>query len=226
MVREMRERPIDGHIDRREEFRLRTRYYEKPVPKWAQLRPWDHGNLASRGYIQSWFDRMNDEYRLTVLTLYVKLWGTMLGNLHIWEYVEKGEAVYPGCLEVLIKYPNFPSFKNSLKASPSFETPSDSDKAWESIEHRFYGALHIKHFEGKDPYKWPVNRVQFHIDEVGWRGFAAKTTKSVMNPRIWIPALLHGLSYDSYKDPYIARKILLGQGWDPEPLLGAGRRIR
>jgi len=225
---EMREGPIDRHIDRKEEFRIRTRYYERPVPKWIQLRPWDQGNLASKGIIQSWFDPLNDECRLTVLTIYVKLWVTMLGNIHIWEFIEKvekgkkGKKCDPGCLEVLIKYPVFPSFKNYLKTSPYFETPSDSDKAWESIEHRFHGALHIKHFVG-----WKeINRVQFHIDEIGWRGFAAKTTTSKWNPRIWIPAIIHGLTYSSYKDPYIARKILLGQGCNPEPLLGVGQRNR
>lgn len=197
-------------------------FREKPVPKWDQLRRFDHANLASRGYTKIWFDPKDDKIRLTVLTLYVKLWGLTLGGKRLWSFVEKGVAVDSGRLEFHIKLDQFRLFKDLLKLYDSFETPSDSDKKWESIEHRFYGALHFKHFEGDASWPWPINRVQAHIDQVGWRGFADKTTTSKAHPKIWIPAVAHGLSYYSYKDAYIARRILLQQGFDPVPLLGIG----
>lgn len=173
------------------------------VPFWNQLRKHDHTLLESRGYGNPWFDSQYDKIRLTVLTIYVKLDGLL-----IWNYVQKASSIYPGRLEFLVS--DVKALKRMLTMSPLFRSPSESEDEWESLELRYMGALHFKHFKGESPHLWPVNKVQAHIDKVGWLGAFP------------ISLIHHGLTYSSYEDPYTAREILLQQGWDPVPLLGVG----
>jgi len=210
--------------------RMKGNLYSWPVPKWDQLRKYDHDRLMEKGYTKIWFDtQINDKMRLTLLTLYVKLNGLKLGiatpsgdrdsfwSRHVrWWAGKKFEY---GNLEFYVRDIHHLLF--DLEILPYMQTPVFKGKYWESIELRFYAALHLKHFDG-----WPVNQVQAHIDEVGWRGSADKYITAKAHPKVWIPLLVHGLSYSSYKDPYIARSYLLEQGWDPVPLIGVDTSYR
>jgi hypothetical protein len=175
-----------------------------------------------KGYTQIWFDKMNDEYRLTVLTLYVKLNGIklrkeigqtfMVKKRSFWEeHVRWWHWTNPGCLTFHVWDVN--ELKRQLTDSPDFSTPASSDESWNSIELRYKGALHLKHEASWHP---QPRIIQAHIDEVGWRG-----STLIALP---ISALHHLITYSSYGNPYIAREILLSQGWDPVPLLGVGIR--
>jgi hypothetical protein len=195
---------------------------ERPVPKWNQLRLYDQASLMRKGYTQIWFDKMNSEYRLTVLTLYVKLNGIKLrvkrsnsylvNNRSFWEdHVFWWHWTDAGCLTFHVY--DVKELKRQLTDSPDFSSPAASDDSWNSIELRYKGALHLKHEANWHPQK---RIIQAHIDEVGWRGATLITLP--------ISLVHHGITYSSYGKPYIAREILLSQGWDPVPLLGVGVR--
>jgi len=190
---------------------------QRPVPKWSQLRQYDKALLMQKGLNMIWFDqKMNDELRLTVLTLYVKLNG-----IHLWNIVGSIANIKPGRLEFFC---DVIQLRKILTSSPFFYSPSSLPilkwpsillkEEWESQEKRYYGALHFKHFDFES---WPVFQVEAHIDEVGWRGGLW------MQPPLQLVSLVHhGITKSSYKKPYIIREILLRQGWDSVPLLGVG----
>ncbi|MFO7641133.1 MAG: hypothetical protein R6X17_07650 [Candidatus Competibacteraceae bacterium] len=174
------------------------------VPSWNQLRKYDHDLLTPPGYGNPWFDSQPDEIRLTVLTLYVKLSG-----IKFWKYVNRRDTIYPGRME--FRTTNVRLLKQELTRSPQFRSPAASDQEWDSVELRYEGSLHFKHPLDKR-YPWPPDKVQAHIDKVGWLGAPP------------VSLVHHVLTYSSYKDPFVARKILLDQGWDPVPLVGIGVR--
>jgi hypothetical protein len=193
---------------------------QKPVPKWNQLRKSDQTSLMQKGSNMIKFDSqpMDDELRLTLLTLYVKLNG-----LHLWEIVGSIIKVTPGRLEFNC---NVVNLRKILASSPLFYSPSNIawlnwpsillKEYWESQEKRYYGALHFKHFEN-----WPTCQVEAHIDKVGWRGGPGMQPQGLL-----VSGVHHWITKDDYKKPYLIREILLGQGWDPVPLLGVGQRNR
>jgi hypothetical protein len=193
---------------------------QRPVPKWNQLRKSDQASLMRKGLNMIKFDNqsMDDELRLTVLTLYVKLNG-----LQLWNIMGSIVKVKPGCLEFFC---DVMQLRKILTSSPFFYSPSNIawlnwpsillKEYWESQEKRYYGALHFKHFEN-----WPTCQVEAHIDKVGWRGGPGMQPQALP-----VSGVHHWITKDDYKKPYIVREILLRQGWDPVPLLGVGVRTR
>ena len=174
------------------------------VPYWKQLPESAQKDLSSRNYDETWFDKQEDSIRLTVLNLYVKLSG-----MNLWRYVFRRDTTSHGCLEFFTN--NVRLLKQDLTNRWNFRSPEDSMDEWDSAEKRVTGALHLKHFKG-----WLENKVQAHIDQAGnWLGDQA----------FWwagqpVTGLRHLASYDSYRDVFGIRNILLQQGWDRQPLLG------
>jgi hypothetical protein len=179
----------------------------KPVPHWQQLPGYVRTDLTARGYGREWFDKQEDAIRLTVLNLYVKLRG-----MKLWQFVNRRASTSAGCLEFLTG--DVKLLKKELTSRWNFRSPEDSMSEWDSAEKRATGALHFKHFSA-----WPVNKVQAHIDTAGnWLG--SQLFWWIGQP---VTGLRHLASYDSYKDVHQIRKILLEQGWDRAPLMGANR---
>ena len=187
-------------------MRLKPDNKRYEVPQWAQLPPDAQKDLASREYDEAWFRTHGPEMRLTVLNLYVKLSG-----LQLWEFVDTQSNTKVGVIEFLCS--KIDGFKDTLRKRDDFTSPEESEEEWSSREMRAVGQLHFKHFKG-----WPKTLVEVHIDQAGL----------LMRSKWWwlfppVPLLQmlgHGLSYESYKDVYGIRNILLDQGWYSAPLIG------
>ncbi len=179
----------------------------KKAPYWQQLPDYVQGHLSTSNYGQGWFDKQSDLRRMTVLNLYVKLRG-----MRLWQFVNVNSTTpltKDGCLEFTTN--NVRLLKSELTNRWNFRTPEDSMKEWDSPEKRATGALHFKHFTG-----WSDSKVQAHIDQAGlWLG-----NKAFWWAGIPVTGPRHLAAYDSYKDVFGIRDILLEQGWDRQALLG------
>ncbi|PWB58134.1 MAG: hypothetical protein C3F18_03015 [Nitrosomonadales bacterium] len=177
-----------------------------PVPQWNQLPAYAQADLMSRYYDQEWFESHDDISRLTVLNMYVKLKGT-----NLWRFVASESGTGPGTLDFVCT--DITGLKNDLRNRDDFTSPEESPAEWSSREMSSRGSLHFKHFKG-----WPETKVQAHIDQYGL----------LLRSKWWwllpivplIQMAIHGLTYESYKDAFGVRDILLAQGWDPAPLKG------
>jgi hypothetical protein len=175
------------------------------VPQWHNLPKYvqDDLGLSPRNYNQALFQRSSPELRLTVLNLYVKLRG-----LGLWQFIEGDSgSTSQGALEFTCS--NIKDFKKTLHDREDFTSPEESDQEWSSREMRTSGQLHFKHFKDAG------TTVQAHIDQVGL--IPKNKWERVLVPVIGI---VHLITYESYKDVYGIRDILLRQGWDPKPLVG------
>jgi len=179
------------------------------VPSWGMLPIYAQTELEDKGYSGDWFDRQSAECRLTILNLYVKLRG-----MHFWEHI-RGIMIdetnqFPGRLNFFVR--DVRALKQDLRSRWNFRDPEASDtEKWDSAEKRVTGALHFKHFAG-----WPQDKVEAHIDQAGvWLG-----SKLFFWAGLPVTLIRHGLTLDSYQDPFGIRTILLEQGWDRQSLLG------
>jgi len=174
------------------------------VPQWHNLPKYVQHDLglSPRSYNQSWFQTHSPELRLTVLNLYVNLKG-----LDLWKFVGSESSTGPGTLEFTCS--NIKDLKKTLHDRQDFTSPEESEEEWSSREMRTKGQLHFKHFKGTGAI------VQAHIDQVG-------VIPQSKPARVLVPftGLAHLITYESYKDVYGIRDILLQQGWDPKPLIG------
>jgi hypothetical protein len=179
------------------------------VPTWEHLPDYVQQALGSKGIKADWYDKTDtsDDLRVTLLTLYVKLKG-----LGFWEFVgtmeestSKGQFEF-ACTDVH-------KLKDALRKRDDFTSPEQSDKEWSSREMRGVGQLHFKHFD-----KWPVDKVQAHIDQVG---------PFLHNPFLRVLGIIpFGIGHliddkrKGWQQPEKIREILLEQGWDPTALKG------
>lgn len=107
------------------------------VHMWGTLPTDAQKALKTRGYKQSWFDAQNENVRLTVLNLFVKLIG-----MDLWKYVKSKDTTYPGKLEFKA---NVTDLKKDLRSRWNFRDPEASQDKWSSAEKRASGSLHFKH---------------------------------------------------------------------------------
>jgi Domain of unknown function (DUF4157)/Transglycosylase SLT domain len=175
------------------------------VPQWQNLPKYaqDDLGLSPRNYNQGWFEKNSPELRLTVLNLYVKLKG-----LGLWRFVggDSG-STSQGALEFTCS--DIKGLKNTLRSRDDFTSPEGDEQEWSSREMRTSGQLHFKHFKDAG------TTVQVHIDQIGL--IPKNKWERVLVPVIGIA---HLITYESYKDVYGIRDILLRQGWDRKPLIG------
>lgn len=200
------------------------------APFWGQLP--GHAQVALRRCGWEWFDRQSDGGRQTVLNLYVKLAG-----MGLWSHVLRPASAMiaadrVGCLDFYCG--NVAALRQALTDRWDFRSPEDpvdrpmsvettaggstitrlpiKSTRWDSAEKRATAALHFKQHEG-----WAQrNMVEVHIDQAGnWLG--SKAFWWAGQP---VTGIRHLASYDSYKDVFGIRDLLLKQGWDKETLVG------
>ena len=133
---------------------------------------------------------------------------------NLWKYVTRRDTTPVGCLEFITD--NVVTLRKALTDRADFTLPGDSLVSWQCREKRASGALHFKHFSG-----WPQSKVQAHIDRVGL-GFGGGWSPPVLGPIIMGPGHLADYCRHGWEDVFGIRKILLEQGWDQQPLSGAG----
>lgn len=178
-----------------------------PVPTWERVPEYAQKELELRGYDQTWFESNIDILRLTLLNLYVKLSG-----LGLWKFVQTQDGHGPGILHFKT---DVTALKQELRDRPDFTSPEESPDQWSSRELRASNALHLKHFKGSPP-----DQVQAQIDQ---KGLLFRSKWWWLLPVVPLGQMLApGLAYYSYQEVVGIRDILLGQGWDPAPLLGVG----
>jgi len=126
----------------------------------------------------------------------------------LWKFVggDSG-STSQGALEFTCS--NIIDLKNTLRSREDLTSPEESEQEWSSREMRTSGQLHFKHFKDTG------TTVQAHIDQVGL--IPKSKWERVIVPVIGI---VHLITYESYKDVYGIRDILLRQGWDAKPLIG------
>jgi hypothetical protein len=175
------------------------------VPQWYNLPKYaqDDLGLSPRNFNQSWFEKSSPELRLTVLNLYVKLRG-----LGLWKFVG-GDSGSTGQGALEFTCSDIKGLKNTLRGREDFTSPEESEQEWSSREMRTLGQLHFKHFKDAG------TTVQAHIDQIGL--IPKNKWERVLVPIIGIA---HLITYESYKDVFGIRDILLHQGWDRKPLVG------
>ncbi len=179
-----------------------------PVPTWSQLPNYAQTDLAAKGYNANWFDLNGDEIHLTALNLYVKLKG-----LGLWSYVGKEDGSELGRLHFLTS--DIRGLKDVLRERSDFTSPEELMKEWSSREMKASGALHFKHFED-----WRDTKVQAHID---LHGLLLASKWWWLLPVVPLAQMLiHGITKQGFEDVYAVRDLLLGEGWDRAPLIGAG----
>jgi len=189
----------------------------RPVPRWEDLPPYAQHDLRLARF-EDWYSEMDaiegHALCLTVLVLYVKLKG-----MGLWSFVN-GPAIDPrgpyltwNSGELQFRCQNPWGLKALLTARPDFTNPTASDQEWSSREKRSVGSLHVKKYR---------LFVQAHID---YYGLLRNGAWWAAPPVQLAQMAAHGLSQQSRRDVYELRELLLGQGWDPAPLVGkAGRR--
>lgn len=175
------------------------------VPQWHNLPKNVQTDLAQSGYTQNWYQVNGPDIRLTVLNLYTKL-----KYMGLWQFVGSKSNTSRGVLEFTCSDVN--GLKGTLRSRGDFTRPEDSPKDWSCREMRISGQLHFKHDKG---WNWPDTKVHAHIDQIGL--IPKNKGEKVLVPVIGV---VHIITYESYKDVYGIRDILLGQGLESKPLIG------
>jgi hypothetical protein len=86
----------------------------------------------------------------------------------------------------------------------------------EPREYQTVGALHFGSFEG-----WPENRVQAHIDGRGlFAPHPVLMGVATASLGFLLQMLAHGVTKNTFADPYTIRGALLDEGFDPATLMG------
>jgi hypothetical protein len=178
----------------------------KPVPFWSDLADYVHRDLTSKGLGEQPFDDLSDEFRLSVLNLYVKLRGVTIGGDPGWDHLQKIRRVDIGVIDFIPQA--LGALKAALKAERTFANPYG--ESWQSRELRLKDSLHFKHSTD-----WG-EMVSVHIDPVGLYtgpGAIRKIEAPFIGP-------VHLVCYYDFQNVEEIRGKLLSQGWDPGPLLG------
>jgi hypothetical protein len=192
-------------------------YVNLHAPDWRELPKKIQLDLASRGFDYNWFTKdkgADEDIRLTILNLYVKLRSVMIAGTPGWEYVGRLRWAEPGSFTFLT---NEQRLKDCLRREKNFANPNiiainrfecTTPDEWDSRELRAWGSLHFR--------SEPVRQVvSVHIDPAGLA--SAPGILGKLDPRAW------GAHCDTWrnkrwKDVAYIRYILLQQGLPKELL--------
>ena len=195
----------------------RTRWVESTrSPIWSELASNSQRDLARKGFDEYWFAGSDEEVRLGVLNIYVKLRSITIAGTIGWKFISDrtvgtGNRIIGGHTFVdqgSLMFSTLPAnlLRNSLFREPTFADPFAWRKGWDSRELCPSASIHFKHAND-----WDLNMISVHIDPAGLAPSPGVWGK--ISPRQWKRHLEDYLD-DGWKNVSLIRSILVKQGWD------------